>query len=136
MPNRIEHIGLVIDDLESGKAFMADVLGFELEREVDLPDRAVQAAFYRGGYIQLEIIQLTTDEARHRRLGPDGTKARIEHIAIIVDDLAAALDKLRIHVVRWTPSDPPYNRIPGRTWVFTVPETTGGVMYQFMELET
>jgi methylmalonyl-CoA/ethylmalonyl-CoA epimerase len=136
MPNRIEHIGLVIDDLSAGKDFMVNVLGFELEREVDLPERAVQAAFYRSGSIQLEIIELTTDEARRRRLGPEGTKGRIEHIAIIVDDLAATLEKVRAHGVRWTPPEPPYTRIPGRTWVFTDPDTTGGIMYQFMELDT
>src|ERR1035437_8562556 len=111
MPNRIEHVGFVVDDLPTAQAFLRDVLEFDLDREMDLSHRGVQVAFYQTGSIQ------------------------IEQLAIIVDSLAETLEKLAGHGVRWTPVDPPYVVSVRRHWVMTDPETTGGIMYQFIELD-
>jgi len=135
MLSTIEHVGVVVDNFAEAKAFLGDVLGLEFHREVDLPHRGVKAAFFKSGSIQIEVIECTDPETRSRRLGPDGTKARIEHVAILVDDLVGHLDKLRVRGVRTVPPAPPYTVTPGRTWVMTDPETTDGVMYQIIQLD-
>src|ERR1035437_460223 len=135
MPNRIEHVGFVVDDLPTAQAFLRDVLEFDLDREMDLSHRGVQVAFYQTGSIQIELLEAITPEGRAKRLGPPGTKGKIEHIAIIVDSLAETLEKRAGHGVRWTPVDPPYVVSVRRHWVMTDPETTGGIMYQFIELD-
>jgi methylmalonyl-CoA/ethylmalonyl-CoA epimerase len=135
MLSTIEHVGVVVDNVAEAKVFLGDVLGLEFHREVELPDRGVKAAFFKSGSIQIEVIECINAESRSRRLGPDGTMARIEHIAILVDDLAGHLDQLRASGVRTVPPEPPYTVTPGRTWVMTDPETTDGVMYQIIQLD-
>lgn len=134
MPNRIEHIGVVIDNLGEAKAFLGDVMGLNFVREVDLPHRGVSAAFYGYGDVQIEIIEPKTDEVRKQRL-PAGKQAAIEHIAIVVDDLPQTLATMGARGVRWTPPDPPYVITPGRRWVMTDPETTDGITYQLIQLD-
>ena len=136
MLTTIEHVGVVVDNVAEAKAFLGGVLGLEFHREVDLPERGVKAAFYKSGSIQIEVIECTDPETRTRRLGPDGTKARIEHVAILVDDLVDHLDKLHATGVRTIPPQPPYTVTPGRTWVMTDPETSDGVMYQIIQLDS
>lgn len=136
MPNRIEHVGIVVDDLAEAQAFLRDVLEFDLDREMDLSHRGVQVAFYQTGSIQIELLEAVDPNLRAQRLGPEGTRGKIEHIAIIVDSLAETLARLADHGVSWTPVDPPYVVSPGRHWVMTDPDTTDGIMYQFIELDS
>lgn len=136
MSSRIEHVGIVVSDLAAAKAFLGDVLKLDLEREAELAHRSVKFAFYRCGPIQVEVIEPTTQEVRDTRLGTDGARARIEHIAIVVDDLTAEVSRLASNGVRCTPSEPPFIVSTGRRYVMTEPETSGGVMYQLIELDS
>src|SRR5207237_9826002 len=83
MLKRIDHVGIVVDDLESAGRLLRDVLGMTLVRSVEIPDRQLHAAFYRCGETNIELIQLDDPEARAKRLGNGA--ARLEHSAIEVD---------------------------------------------------
>jgi methylmalonyl-CoA/ethylmalonyl-CoA epimerase len=135
MANTVEHVGIVVDSLSNAKTFLGEVMGFQLDRESDLPHRGTKTAFFRAGPLQIEVIECTNPELRAQRLGPDGTQARLEHVAIVVEDLSDHLAELSKHGVRTVPSEPPYVVTPGRKWVMTEPETSMGVMYQIVELD-
>jgi methylmalonyl-CoA/ethylmalonyl-CoA epimerase len=126
---RIDHIGVIVTDLASARVFL-EGMGMRLERELDLPERAVKSAFYRCGDGMIEIIEPTTDEARRRRLGEDN-RARIEHIAIEVDSIALTLEAVRRLGVEMT-TDSPVPVGPNLN-VWTRPETSEGVQYQLLE---
>src|SRR5436309_16065633 len=94
----IHHIGVIVDDLESAKRFLGGTLNLSLQRELDSPERAMRAAFFRCAEVDIEVIEMTEPEARRKRLGD--TQARIDHIAIEVDDLVkslAALGEVGVH---------------------------------------
>lgn len=129
MIGRIDHIGVVVDDLEEAKRFVGDTLGFELTRELDLPDRGIKAAFLAGGPVSLELIEVSAPEARRQRLGTDA-EARLEHVAIEVDDLDAAARELRARGVRTTTDQPAVTAGVASLW--TVPATSDGVVYQLL----
>jgi methylmalonyl-CoA/ethylmalonyl-CoA epimerase len=130
MLKRIDHIGVVVEDLAAARKFL-ESLGMELDRELELPQKSLRAAFYRAGDgAQIEIIELTTDEARRQRLG-DGNRARIEHIAIEVDDISGTLAAIRGLGVD-IDSDAPVP-VGKNLNVWTLPETSEGVQYQFLE---
>jgi len=89
----------------------------------------LRAAFYRCGEVQVEIIEITEPAERVQRLGDD--RARIEHIALEVDDLATtlqALDGLGVKVNTAKPA-----LIDNSLNLWTVPETCDGVMYQLIQ---
>ena len=124
---RIDHIGIVVDDLTDAKRFLTEALGLTLDRELDLTERQIRAAFLSYGDVSLEFIEVDEPAARRQRLG-DGAMARVEHIAIEVDDLEESIARLRGFGVRTTTDLP---RRTGSTLNFwTEPESSDGVSYQ------
>lgn len=126
MPQRLDHIAVIVDSVDRMGTFLTEVLHMDLATARDLPD--MRTRFYTYGDAQIELIEPLTEEARAARLGD--AQARLEHIAIQVDDLPATIADLGTHGVRAT-GEP---RVIGtNSNVWTVPETSGGVQFQFMQ---
>jgi methylmalonyl-CoA/ethylmalonyl-CoA epimerase len=124
---RIDHIGVVVDDLEQAQAFLA-LLGMTYDHGFDLG--RVEAAYYRLGDVMIELIECRQPDERARRLG-DAT-ARIEHIAFQVEDLAVAVESLAGLGVEMTKAEPVRQDDVRSYW--TTPESSAGVMYQVFEI--
>ena len=125
---RIDHVGIVVDNLDSARRFLSEVFEFELDREVAIPGR-LNSAFYRCGDASIELIEIVDPAERSRRLG-DGA-ARIEHVAIEVDDLDSVIAGLRAKGVETAAATPAVVG-PIRSLV-TRAETTDGVTYQIFD---
>jgi methylmalonyl-CoA/ethylmalonyl-CoA epimerase len=130
MFRRIDHIGVIVDNLADARRWLTDVFGLPLRRSVHLPEGQLHGEFYGCGDVDIEVIELGDPDERRRRLG-EHTQARIEHIAVEVDDLATALAYLRTLGVQTTTPEP--RRIGNAVNVWTRAETTGGVSYQLIE---
>ena len=125
MKARVDHVGVVVASLERTGAFVRDVLGLELTLEPPpLPD-GVSTAFYGKG-AHVELVQVADATARERRLGD--AEARVEHIALEVEDVLALIEQLKAKGVRFTSDEPV--RVRENIVVWTVPDTSAGVMWQ------
>jgi catechol 2,3-dioxygenase-like lactoylglutathione lyase family enzyme len=81
---RIEHVAVVVSDVERAKHFYGDVLGLT---EVPRPDSFdFPGAWYRNGPTDLHIITNPQPDARSRR-----------HVAFYVADLGVAARVLEAH---------------------------------------
>ncbi len=87
MLKRIDHVGVVVDDLEQARQFLA-AIGMRHNRDLEIPGR-LRASFYACGEVEIEVLEISEPEERSRRLG--SASARIEHIAIEVDSLGKTL---------------------------------------------
>jgi methylmalonyl-CoA/ethylmalonyl-CoA epimerase len=126
----INHIGIVVDNLDEAVAFMGKALGSEVIRTIEAPDRGgVRAAFVTCGDAQIELMEFNDPEARAKKLGND--IARIEHIAVDVDDVGAAYDELREKGVRFEPEE--LEEFNGYKLAFTNPASSDGIMYQLVD---
>ena len=126
MLKRIDHVGVVVDNLTEARAFLS-LLGMTLDHEFDLG--RVGAAFYRCGDAMVELIECRLPDERARRLGT--SQARIEHIAIEVDDLGATVEDFAKLGVEVTATEPVTQGDVRSHW--TKPESSRGVMYQIFE---
>ena len=126
MLKRIDHVGVVVDNLQDARDFVTK-LGMTLDHEFDLG--RVQAAFYRCGDTMIEFLEVKDPVEREKRLGSDA--ARIEHIAFEVENLAGAVLELSSLGVQMKFPEPLENAGKLNNW--TVPETSDGVGYQFVE---
>jgi methylmalonyl-CoA/ethylmalonyl-CoA epimerase len=126
---RIDHIGVVVDDLERVSGFLRDVLGLQLSRTLDDPERRVRANFFRCGDVDIELVELGDPAAREQRLGQ--STARVEHIAIEVDDIAATAGQLGERGVRMN-TDEPVRGAPTLSY-WSLPQTSGGIMLQLLQ---
>lgn len=133
MFRRIDHIGVIVDNLADARRWMTDVFGLPLRRTVNLPEGQIRGEFYACGDVDIEVIEIGDLEARRRRLG-EHARARIEHIAVEVDDLGAALTHLRALGAQTTATEP--RRIGNTLNAWTREETTGGVSYQLIERQS
>jgi extradiol dioxygenase family protein len=85
----------------------------------------VNTAFYGEG-ARVELIQIADEKARERRLGD--AEARVEHIALEVEDVLALIEQLKAKGVHFTTDEPV--RVRENLVVWTLPETSAGVMWQ------
>jgi methylmalonyl-CoA/ethylmalonyl-CoA epimerase len=140
MMQRIDHIGVVVDDLAEVRHLLGEVFGLQVSRELDLPDLAFRAVFYRCGDVDIEVIEMKTPEGRRQRLG-EGVQARLEHIAIQVDSTQQTLDALGAIGIRalkpaalgFRTDSPDVISVGNTKNVWMDPATCSGVMYQFVE---
>jgi methylmalonyl-CoA/ethylmalonyl-CoA epimerase len=127
---RIDHIGVVVDSLADAQRWLGEVFRLPIQRTVEIAEGRIRAAFYSCGDAAIEVLEIGDPEVRRRRLGPDA-QARIEHIAVEVENLQAALASLAPLGVRTTEPEP--RRVGDNLNVWTVAETTGGVSYQLVQ---
>jgi catechol 2,3-dioxygenase-like lactoylglutathione lyase family enzyme len=123
--NRIDHVGVVVDDLAEACALLTERFGLEPTDTIDRED--LRAVFFPCGETRVELLEILEPEARKRRLG-DGT-ARIEHIAFEVDDVQGTLAILETLGIE---ANGPMQQSAGRDTFWTAPNTSDGVMYQFI----
>jgi methylmalonyl-CoA/ethylmalonyl-CoA epimerase len=122
---RLDHVGVVVDDLEEA-ARLLGALGLQESERAD--HDGLRLAFFTAGNAMVEIIEPTDPEVRAKRLGD--ARARIEHVAFEIGDLDGALAELGALGVE--PNAPP-RRLPDRAMFWTDPDTSDGIMFQFVQ---
>jgi methylmalonyl-CoA/ethylmalonyl-CoA epimerase len=128
---KIDHLGIAVPDLE--EALVAwKALGFEVEAVHDVPTEKVRAAFLPIGESHLELLEPT---------GPTSTIARflekrtgLHHVCVLVDDLEAALARMRERGVTLIDQEPRVGA-GGCRVAFVHPRAAGGVLLELKEKE-
>ena len=94
MSTRLQHVGLIVSDLESSRRFYGQALGLE---EVPRPPNFTFAGtWFRFGETEIHLLAEadTTGRAGARDHGPSATYGLSSHIAIEVEDLAESCGRL------------------------------------------
>jgi methylmalonyl-CoA/ethylmalonyl-CoA epimerase len=123
---RLDHIGVVVDDLDSRAKILTEQLGLTPDGAADHED--LRIAFFKSGDARVELIEPLTSAGREARL--PGGETRIEHISFEVDDLEETLLALAALGIETTA---PPRESAGNRNVWTVPATSGGIMFQFQQ---
>ena len=129
MKARLDHVGVVVASLDSAGAFLREALGLELRLEPPASPDGVRIAFYGGAPkegARVELIQVSSPAALAARLG--AAEARIEHIALEVEDVRQVVEQLRERGVRFVTDEPYVLRDMLAIW--TVAETSAGIQWQ------
>ena len=132
MIKRIDHIAIVVDDMEGALAFWRDTLGLDLTHLEDVPQQESSVAFLPTGESEVELVKPTTDTSGLARYlakrGPG-----IHHMCFEVDDIAATLAGLKERGVRLI-DETPRSGSGGKQFAFVHPESTRGVLIEFYQL--
>src|SRR5215210_604269 len=59
---RLDHVGVVVDDLDEAARLLGDGFGLELAETIDRGD--LRVAFYRCGEVRVELIEVRDAEQR------------------------------------------------------------------------
>lgn len=134
---RIDHIAILVSDMEASVNFWREALGLELAGLQDVPTEQAQIAFLPAGNSEVELVRPTTDDsglARYlEKRGPG-----MHHICLEVDDIAGMLAQLKSKGVELI-NETPREGHGGRKYAFIHPRSAFGVMvelYQYPPEET
>jgi methylmalonyl-CoA/ethylmalonyl-CoA epimerase len=101
----LDHIGIAVGDLQASLAFFRDVLGLHVEATEEVIAQKVRATFVSTGSSTLEFLEATApDSPIAKYLEKRG--AGMHHVALRVDDIAAALAHLKSRGVRLIDQQP------------------------------
>jgi len=129
---RIDHVAIVVDDIDNALLFWRDALGLDVTHVEDVPEQSSVVAFLPTGTSEVELVKPTTEESGisrylHKR-GPG-----IHHICFEVDNIEVCLEKLNKHGVHLVNSEPVIGT-GGKRIAFIHPESTQGVLVELYEL--
>ncbi len=95
----LDHVGIAVADIAAAVGFYRDALGLPVEAPEDVASQRVRAHFIPAGGAALELLEATSPESPIAKyLAKRG--AGLHHITLCVDDIAAALARLKASGVR------------------------------------
>ena len=101
----LDHIGIAVGDLQASLAFFRDVLGLHVEASEEVSAQKVRATFVSTGSSTLEFLEATAPDSPLAKF-LDKRGAGMHHVALRVDDIAAALAHLKSRGVRLIDEQP------------------------------
>ena len=128
---RIDHIGIAVTSLEEGLKFYEEVLGIKSTETEVVDEQKVKVAFLPCGDSELELLESTDPEGPIARFIEKNGEG-VQHIAIRVDDIDAALAEMKEKGVRLIDETPRYGA-GGARIAFVHPKATKGVLLELCE---
>jgi methylmalonyl-CoA/ethylmalonyl-CoA epimerase len=129
---RIDHIAVLVEDIDTTLGFWRDALGIDLSHTTDVPAEMAQIAFLPVGASEIELVKPTSSEsglARYlEKRGPG-----MHHICLEVDDILGMIARLQEHGVQMINTEP-RTSADGKKYAFVHPKSAGGVMVELYEL--
>ncbi|MEJ5223280.1 MAG: methylmalonyl-CoA epimerase [Anaerolineales bacterium] len=128
----INHVAVVVDDMEKSLSFWRDALGMHLHELRDVPAEKSQVAFLPLSGAEVELVMPTTDDSGIAKYltkrGPG-----MHHLCLEVDDIEGMLEQLRSQGIRLI-NETPRTAADGKRYAFIHPESTGGVLVELYQV--
>jgi len=128
---KIDHLGIAVKSIETGKGFWADTLGLDFEGSETVAEQKVTTAFFPVGDSEVELLESTA---------PDGPVAKyiekkgegIQHVAFRVENIEEALAELKEKGIRLIDETPRIGA-GGAKIAFLHPKATNGVLVELCQ---
>jgi methylmalonyl-CoA epimerase len=128
---KIDHVAVVVADLEATIAFYTQTLGFVQAYRETIADQGVEAVGIATGDSIVELLR-PLDEASPIAKFRGDAPTKMHHIAYRVADIASEIARLKERGVRMI-DDVPRRGAHGNTIAFLHPKSTGGVLTELCQ---
>ena len=127
----LDHVGIAVGDLQASLAFFKDVLGLHVESSEEVASQRVRATFLNTGQSTVELLEATAPDSAIAKFvekrGPG-----MHHVALRVDDIAAALAHLKSRGIRLI-DEQPRPGAEGALVAFIHPSASHGVLVELKQ---
>jgi methylmalonyl-CoA/ethylmalonyl-CoA epimerase len=139
---RVDHIGVVVPDLERATRFYHDVLGCPVREPIELAGQGIAVVFVSFANTRVELIAPTTAMSPLGDLLEDHTvndflarkpEGGMHHICYEVDDLDAVLGRLVAAGARILGTGKPIIGASGKPIVFLDPKNAEGTLIELKQ---
>ena len=130
-PTVVDHIGIAVKSIDEALLFWQSSLGIKCTGVEEVEEQKVKTAFLPVGDTEIELLEATSEEnpvAKFIEKKGEG----IHHLAIRVDNLEAALSKMKDKGIRLIDETPRYGA-GGARIAFVHPKSTGGILLELSE---
>ena len=130
MIGNLNHVAIVVPDLEKAVDTYRYALGAKVSESNDLPEHGVRVVFVELPNTKIELllpIGENSPVAKFLERNPDGG---MHHICYEVEDLLAARDKLVVEGARVLGHGEPKNGAHGKPVLFLHPKDFSGVLVE------
>jgi len=128
----VNHVAVVVADMEKSLLFWRDALGIELHELREVPAEKTQVAFLPVAGAEVELVRPTTEDSGIAKyLAKRGPS--MHHICLEVDDIEGMLSQLKRKGIRLI-NEEPRVATDGRKYAFIHPESSGGVLVELYQL--
>jgi methylmalonyl-CoA/ethylmalonyl-CoA epimerase len=129
---QINHVAVVVDDMDKALSFWRDALGMDLHGLRDVPAEKSQVAFLPLSGSEVELVQPTTEDSGIAKYlakrGPG-----MHHLCLEVDDIEGMMSQLKAKGVRLI-NEEPRTAADGKKYAFIHPESTSGVLVELYQI--
>lgn len=133
MLEKLDHIGIAVENIEDALGFYRDQLGLEVGGFEEIPEQKVKVAFMQIGESRFELLQ-STDPAGPVAKFIEKRGQGIQHIAIRVDNIEEALEMLKSKGATLIDEQPRIGA-GGAKIAFVHPKSTRGILLELCERE-
>ena len=131
----IDHIAIVVRNIESTLPIYTGLLGFRLKNMEDVPHMYVRVAILESeeGTTHIELVQpMAADTGVARFLEKKGET--IHHLCFVVPDIQAELNRLKSEGVRLI-DETPRKGEDGSLVAFIHPQSSGGILIELKQAQ-
>ncbi len=131
MIKRIDHIGIVVKNIEEALLVYQQALGLSLAEIQERPDQAATIAFLPAGDSEIELVQPATADGEAAKFLQKRGEG-IHHICLEVDDIEQAMAELGEKGVQLVDEVPRIGP-EGERFAFIHPKSAHGVLIELYE---
>ena len=128
---RIDHIAVVVDNIETSLAFWRDALGMDMTHLEEVQEQESIVAFLPAGGSEVELVKPTTETSGVAKYlakrGPG-----MHHICLEVDNLEAMLADMKAKGVKLI-NETPTSGAGGKKIAFIHPSSANGVLVELYQ---
>ncbi|WP_295157381.1 methylmalonyl-CoA epimerase [Selenomonas sp. AE3005] len=130
----VDHIGIAVGDLKEVGYFWGDMLGLPNNGEETVEEQKVTTGFFpTPNGSEIELLAATADDSPIAKfIEKNGGRGGIQHIALRVDNLEAALADLKEKGVRLI-DEKPRKGAGGAKIAFVHPKASHGVLLELCQ---
>jgi len=130
MIGRLNHIALVVPDLDAAAANWEKALGAEVSRPQALPEHGVTVVFIDTGNSKIELLEPMGDDSPIARFLDRSADGGMHHLCFEVDDIIEARDRLISEGARVLGSGEPATGAHGKPVLFLHPKDFNGTLIE------
>ena len=129
--NKIEHIGIAVNDLKTSNSLFEKLLGVAPYKEEEVASEGVKTSFFNTGPNKIELLESTNEDGPIAKfLAKKGEG--IHHIAFAVDDIISEMARLKKEGFILL-NEVPKKGADNKLVAFVHPKTSNGVLIELCQ---
>jgi methylmalonyl-CoA/ethylmalonyl-CoA epimerase len=131
MINKVEHIGIAVENIDSSNKLFAKLLGKQHYKTEPIESESVITSFFKIGEQKIELLQ-STDEKGPIAKFIEKRNEGVHHLAFHVDSIVEEVKRLKKEGFEFI-SETPKKGADNKIIVFLHPKTTNGVLIELCQ---